>query len=379
MDPERLSASAIATFETCEARYQATYIEKGAEISGRAGVLGTTVHAWLEWLVVGGFHLTHTLTDTWKHFDALASSAGLDVTQVNDAKQMINRWWKYHEENGFNEVLSCERKETFTLTHPDYPDINVTYIWDRADKRKDGSIEIIDYKTIGRPMGADALKMKVQPRTYAVSAAIKFKDLDPPAIWVSYWLLRFGSIGARFTREDNIATWRYLQDVYGRIKESDGTIETINAECKWCVRKSVCRTLHSHIQVGGLLGLDGKQQALLLAQTQNKITALQTLESELESLVTDSLDQAETLQQQYDGVKVWLKPTNRREADRERVAKVLGPELMLKYGDVTMGMLDDVIKKETLTDEQRIELKSLIRNKPGAELKVETTTPFDDL
>lgn len=379
MDPATLSASAIATFETCEARYYATYIEKGREISGAPATLGTTVHAWLEWLVVNGYHLTMDLKIAMKEFDVMASSAGLDSRQIADAKSMIARWWKYHEENGFNEVLSCEVKETFTLTHPLYDPIPVTYIWDRGDLLPDGSIEVVDYKTVGQPIAADNLRTKVQPRVYGVSAAIKYKHLNPPMIWVQYWLLRFGNIGTGFTREDNMATWKYLQDVYGRIKESEGMVETINTECKWCVRKAVCDTLHRHSAVGGIMGLDPRERALKLAETKNKLTALNTLRDELETMVTDDLDNSETLSQQYDGVKIFIKPTARRSVDKERASKVLGPDLMAKWGDIGVGTLDEILKKEELTDEQRLQLKQLIRQNPGAELKVEITTPFDEL
>lgn len=381
MDPERLSASSIATFEGCEARYQATYIEKGREMGGAAANLGTTVHAWLEWLVINGHYLTMSLDDAWNEFMKLASAAGLDAKQIIDAKQMIKRWWSYHEANGFNEVLCCEKKETFVLKHPNYDPIDVTYIWDRADLRKDGSIEIVDYKTIGQPVSSDNLRVKVQPRLYAVSAQMKFgAEYQPPFIWVTYWLLRFGEIGTRFTINDNRETYRYLQDVYRRIKESDGTKETINSECKWCVRKGTCSTLNAHTKVGGVLGMTPKQQALRLAETQHRLTALKALQEELETQLTDHLDQSELLEDTFDGVRIYIKPTKRREMpDKERIAKILGPELMTKYGELSMANFDDILKKEPLSNETRVLLKQCIRDNPGAQLKVEVTTPFDDL
>jgi hypothetical protein len=348
-------------------------------MSGIWATLGTACHEWLEWLVSNGHHTTMPFEVAIKEWELIASRASLSDDHKIDGRKMLKKWWDYHEQYGFDEVISTERKETFTLTHPDYDDIEVTFIWDRGDLEPDGSIKIVDYKTFGQPMAADLLKSKVQPRVYALSAAIKFKDREPANIWVEYWLLRFGPIAVRFTRQDNIATWRYLQDVYGRIKESDGTKETINSECKWCVRKAICTTLHKHAAVGGVLGMDTKQQAVVYAQTQDKLKALKNLSEELEIQLTDYLEQSDLIEDVFDDVRVYIKPTNRREADGERVAKVVGPVLAAKYGSLGVGSIDDMLKNEELTDAQRLELKRLIRNKPGAQLKVDVKTPFDEM
>jgi len=382
LKPERLSASSIACFESCEARFFATYIEKGREPGGRAANLGTACHEALEWLVVERVmkKLPYTRDEVMTKLDFACSALGLDTNQKKQAIEMVDRFLAYQDENGWNEVICAESKETFTLTHPRLGSIPVTYIWDRGDMLPGNVIDVVDYKTYARPMSPDEMHSKVQNRLYALAAAIKFKDIKPERIWVTLWLLRYGPISAVFTRQDNQATWRYLRDVWERIDASDGTIETINSECKWCVRKSACETLQRHVAVGGINHLSDRAAVELLAETQNRMTALANLRTELEGRITDIMDAEETTEIKYEGVRVYIKPTNRREVDSERVAKVVGPELMAKYGSVGVTTLDTMIKTEpSITPDMKIALKRLFRNKPGSKLEIEVSSPFDDL
>lgn len=382
MKPERLSASSIATFEACEARFKAVYIDKASEMSGRAANLGTACHEALEWLVVHRIMpgLAFEDAEVYTAFENAAARLGLSAKQIVEGRAMIKNVLTYHAENGWNEVLSAELKETFTLTHPVLGQINVTYIWDRGDRLADGSIEVVDYKTFARPVAVEDLIHKIQVRTYALSAAIKYKAEQPARIWVTYWLLRYGPVSMAFTREDNAATWKYLRDVWERIDASDGSIETVNAECKWCIRKAVCGALHRHTRAGGVVGLTDEQAARQFAEISNKISALNALKTELETVLSDSLEADEVIEKKFDGVRVFVKPTNRREVDSERVSKVVGAEMMAKYGSVGVGVLDTMMKDEpSLTPDQKLQLKRLIRNKPGSKLEVELDGPMEDV
>lgn len=396
MKPSTLSASSIATFEGCEARFYATYIEGGRELSGDAADLGTAVHSVCEYAVENWLvHTTgqnsvptdkFTLKNLKERFTLEAASYGFTKEQIKAGHQMVKLWFEYHQENGWNEVLVWEVKETFILKHPVLGEIPVTYIWDRCDRihdgRRDGDIEVIDYKSFARPVAADEMIKKVQPRLYGVAAQMKYKDQLGPdnSIWVTYFLLRYGAVGVRFTREDNLATYRYLQNVWERIDASDGSRETINAECRWCVRKANCTTLRKHVNAGGVLGMQPEEQARTYALISNQLSALKATADELMSLLGDHLDAEDVLEKNFDGVRVYIKPTNRREIDPERASKVLGPELMAKYGTLGIGVVDEIIKNEpSLSDEQRRELKLLIRNKTGSRLEVQVTTPFDEM
>lgn len=392
MDVERLSASSVATFESCEARYRAVYIDRGVEISGAAADAGTAAHDALEEVV--GTLVEHSagrpseakpefnLKNILKIYERHASRLGIAADLHDVGRQMMKNWYDFHHANGFNEIIATETKATFDLTHPRLGTIPFTYIFDRADwNDARQAIEIIDYKTFAMPMSADDLKRKTQVRAYGVAAAIEFKFMNPHAVSVFYHLLRYDRVGVTLTREDNVSTWHYLQDVWERIVDSDGTIETPNPECRWCIRKTSCDTLRRHVNAGGVLGLGPEAIAVTLDTITNQIKALNVAKTELEDALSDHLDSLGTSGCTFDsGVSVTIKPSGRRDVDGHEAATVIGPDLLAKYGTVGVTMLDKIMKDEPeLTDEQRARLKTLITRKAGAKLEVKVPTSLDDL
>lgn len=385
MKVPRLSASSIDTFEGCEARFYATYVDKGAEISGDAAIGGTTVHEALDEIVNSGIihdMATFTLKACYDIYNKHAARHRLRADQIKVGHHMIKTWHDYHMLYGFETILSTEVKETFTLTHPVLGSIPVTYIFDRADwSDQMQSLKIVDYKSFAAPMAVDELYRKVQVRIYALAGAIQYKHLNPMAIWVEYWLLRYGPIAVAFSRDDNLATWKYLQDVWERIEASDGTVETINNGCRWCIRKTSCEALKRHVGAGGILGLGPERIARELADTKNRISALNGLKTDLEDALSDFLDENDTTEFMFEtGVSVSLKPTKRRDIDGANAAAVLGPELTAHYGTIGVTVLDKILKDEpSLTDDQRHKLKLLINQKPGASLNVKVPTVMDEV
>ena len=97
------------------------------------------------------------------------------------------------------QVLCREVKETFDLTVPGHEDEEpqkITYIMDRLDRRPDGSIEIIDYKSQWANVTPDTLARMVQPALYA--AAVRRKYGEAPVI-VTFDMLRYGMVSTVFT------------------------------------------------------------------------------------------------------------------------------------------------------------------------------------
>lgn len=385
MEVERLSASSIDTFEGCEARFYATYVEKGPEISGDAAVGGTVAHEALEEVITTGIHrdmATFTLKAIIAIYDKHADRFGLNKKQISDGHGMMKNWHEYHMLYGFKEVLSAEVKERFNLTHPELGSIPVTYIFDRADwDPQNATLTVIDYKSFAAPMAVDELIRKVQVRIYGVAAAIQYKDLGHQSLWVQYWLLRYGPIGIAITREDNIATWRYLQDVWERIVASDGQKETVNSGCRWCIRKTSCDALKRHVSAGGVLGLGPERVAVELFDTKNRIAALNNLKTELEDALSDFLDENGQTEHVFEsGTQVFLKPTARREIDGATAVAILGPELVTRYGTIGVTVLDKILKDEPdLTDDQRKKLTALVKKKNGVSMTVKVPSNLDDI
>ena len=383
MEPRSLSATAVTVFESCEARYRAQYIEGGREPGGKAANLGSAVHDELELMVKGGYWDD---PGKWeREWDEItAPRYGLTVDEAAEGLEMLRNWFEWVSENPMGEVIAVEVKESFPIKvkMDDGSDFEVpfNYIWDRGDRHEDGTIEVVDYKSFAAPMPADMLKDKIQVRCYGLSAAMKFKDDPPPAIWVTYHLLRYEPISVKFTRNDNLATYSYLKDLLRRILESDGTRETINQECRWCVRKSSCEALTKHVKAGGSLGIsDPESAATTYAEANSAISALMDLRQEMSDYLIQWLDQEETTERDFGPVSVRLTTKPRRNIDAARAAKVLGPELMAKFGTLGVTQVDKLIKDGLVDDEQAAELRRLMSTSHTSKLSVTEKSPFDEV
>lgn len=385
MEPKSFSASAALNFEGCEARYNAEYILKTPDLQGEAAGLGSACHGSLEHFIADGHHMDGS------DFKVLAMYYAVeyynyfsDNSRYDEGLAMLKKWFERSGPEYWKgrTVLSTELKETFDLVF--YPAEGVklilpfTYIWDRCDSLKDGrTIEVIDYKSIFKPVTPDDLKVRIQPRAYALAAQIKYPDAE--RIWVTYDLLRYDQVGHEFKREDNIATWRYLQALAKRVWESDGTEETLNPECKYCVRKSNCDTLNKHLDGGGGLIMASFEEAIdRRGRIDAAVAALRAQLIELDDFILDEMETRQITEFKTSTTHAIAGVASRRTVDTPRVAPILGPEIMAEYGKLGVTDIDALLKNDPrLTDEQKVQVKAMIRKTPG-QAKI-TTKPVSAL
>lgn len=364
MQPRTLSATAIKSFEECEAMFNATYIERVREAGGAAADLGTAVHDSCQWWVEEGDPKygadPKALTHLHDHFGQHAVKYGLDATMVKDGRKMLKDFLTRWQENPPHIVLSTEVKESFTIKSSAGDEIQVNYIWDRGDQHEDGSIEVVDYKTWRKVVDAQDMRQMTQTRLYALSAAIRYKAEEPPSIWVTLDQMRTSPVSVKFTREDNRATWNYLKRVYDRILESDGTIETIGEGCLYCIRKAGCETLARATEVGNIQRLldDPQRAATKLAELKAAKKATDGVIAQLEEFMEELLEQNQVPELTYDnGVVVKMTVRKTRKPEMERIAKLIGPDLMARYGKMNLTELDIVLAGDDLDDEVKAEIR----------------------
>lgn len=382
MQPKTLSASAAQAFEMCEARYKAEYIDRVPDIDGVAGLKGSCVHAVLQMWVERGMHLKvfENVMEREKQmhviFDICYYDFFADKDHYAECWGMVNRWLQRTDLIYGRTVISTEVKEQFDL-QTSKGILKVTYIWDRCDELAEGGVEIVDYKTVALPVQPDDLKKRIQPRTYSLAARMKWKDL--PEIWVSFDLLRYDIVGARFTRADDVETYKYLQALAEKIYASDGTKETLNPECRFCVRKHVCETLLKHEAGGGILGMDRDALSDHRAKLDYAIGALRTAIAEADEQLLTMAEEAKEIKWSTTDTEVTVKVSSRRGADSERVARIIGPELMARYGSVGVGNIDEILKGDELDAQQKQSLKALIRKNAGKPtIQTKPLTPFTE-
>lgn len=382
MEPKTLSASAASVFETCEARYRAAYIDRTPEISNKAADLGSACHEALEIWVEKGYHVA-----PWP--DIMARERAMNVVWESvypdyfadreffaEGWGMLRKWLQEQDWDG-RTVISTEQKKFFEIPTSRGP-LKFNYIIDRMDKLDDGTIDVVDYKSVRIPITHDRMKNLIQVRCYAVAAMIEYPEA--PEIWVTYDLLRYNKVGVRFTREECVTTWKYLRSLAERIYASDGTEETLNPECRFCVRKQVCDTLKRNVNGGGVLSMG------TIEEITDQLSILENAKGGLDSAIRELQEHGIKLAEEG-GLFEWetetavakIKASSRREVDSELAAKILGPEMMMRYGKLGVGTVEDIIKEEELTDSQKSQLKQLMRKKYGTpRIDVKPKSPFED-
>lgn len=384
MEPKTLSASAASVFETCEARYKASYIDRTPEIAGNAGSLGSCVHECLELWVNTGQHLVE-----WP--DIIAREKAMlvvynmtyydyfsDTTFFADGWSMLRKWLQQMDWSG-REVISTEEKKSFDIPTSRGP-LQFNYIVDRLDMLDDGSIDVVDYKSVRQPIQADRMKHLIQPRSYALAAMIEYGG--EKGIWVTYDLLRYSPVSVKFDRDDCVATWNYLKKLAERIYASDGSQETLNPECRFCPRKQVCETLKRNVDNGGVLSIG------TIEEVTDQLALLQAARAGLDAAIDEIMEIGLKMAEDGD-LYEWETEVNigkvtakgRRNVDSERAAKVLGGELMMKYGSINVGTLETIIKDEpSLSDSDRSVLKQMLAKKVYGTpyIEVMPKTPFSE-
>lgn len=382
MEPKTLSASAASVFELCEARYKANYIDRAAEISNKAGLLGSAVHEALEIWVKGGHH-TADWPDIIKREQAMQVVwESVYVDYFPDREHFAEGWgmlrkWLQEQDWTDRTVISTEVKKYFDIP-TSRGALRFNYIIDRMDQLADGAIDVVDYKSVRVPITVDRMKHLIQVRCYGVAAMIEYPDA--PEIWVTYDLLRYNKVSVRLTRDDCVTTWKYLRKLAERIYESDGTKETLNPECRFCVRKHECETLKRNADNGGVLSIGTLEELTdRLYHLMNVKAGLDAAISELQDHGMKLVEDAGLFEWETDSVSAKIKATGRREVDAELAARVVGPEIMARYGKLGVGSVEEILETEDLTDAQRSQLKQLMRKKwssPRIDLKPKS--PIDE-
>ena len=359
LTPLTLSASTVQQFLDCPAMFAARAIDKAPDLSGDPASLGTACHAAMEAWVEHEHH-KGVYDNDWAVMKAFYDEAYwrlfTDGKRYEEGAKLLQKWLARQDWTR-RTVLSVEQKLNFMLP-TSAGEIKFNYIMDRMDRLDDGAIEVIDYKTISRPIQPEDLKMKVQPRTYGLAAQMLYPDAE--RIWVTFDMLRFDPIGIVFTKEENRATYRFLRKTAEAILASDGSLETLNEGCRWCIRKTICATLHNHSSHGGTLALtDPVIAAQRHYDLKNIIGGLNAEANEMEKIALDWMRANDTDAISSDTLDIGVSVSGRRHMDAQRLAAIVGPDIMSRYDNIKVTDVDTMLKVETLTDDQKSRIRQM--------------------
>lgn len=343
MQPKGLSASSIERYEACPAGFKVDYIDKRApDAPSLPSMNGTACHAALE-AYVENYRQTGQLL-TLVALLALYESAYWDIMPdksfLADGREMLTNWYQRQNWEG-RTVVCCETKEQFPLAFPNGLVVPVTYIWDRCDSLDGGdTIEVTDYKTVRQYVSHDELRHRVQPALYALAAKMKF----PQARHIKFTLdlLRYSPVTTTFTTEELRDFYVYLRRMYARMYADDGSTETINSNCTYCVRRPVCDALKKHVDAGGIMSLtDMNEIADRRREVADQVKALTNLKKDLDDRILTYCQEGDVLGFATPDTTVQITARGSVDIDQERARTILTDAVAfgLGYPSITPAAL----------------------------------------
>jgi hypothetical protein len=379
LKPRSLSATAIQDFEDCPAGYAAKYIgDRPPRDSGEAANFGTGCHSVLERWVVGELYKTDPQTPFsvmegfWhEEYDKLFSHDG----RRQEGVDLLKKWYVRQDWEG-RTVLAAEQKLSFPVKSTSGLEVPFNYIFDRCDRLDNGNIEVVDYKTYMAPMQPGDLKHRIQARMYGLAAAILYPDA--PRIWITFDLLRWEPISISYTRDELLETWSYLKRTLDRILASDGKEEKLGPNCRYCVRNHVCRSVRMVENMGGVLSLPPEQMADRLSELEYVKKAAETAADEIRTHLLKVMEEEGLMELEGESNRITVTASSRRNVDPLTVSEIVGPEIMSRYGKLNLGDIDDLLKGDELSLDQKNELRASIRQGFGnPTLKVKPITKLE--
>lgn len=374
MELRTISASSFQSYEECPKRWFEENVKRTPRSGGTAPAdLGTACHQALE-DYVGVVYKDKKREPDLKlllmfyrvAFQNAFGSADLDRPEYEDGEQMLRRWHDRTNLDGV-EIISMEQKDYVEIKTSDGLK-RYNYIWDRCDRLyEDGKkiIRVVDYKTIRANLSPEELGTKIQARMYGMAAAVQFKDEQPDEIWIQFDLLRYGTVDVKFSREQNLATWKYIRETAERILATDETKvpEVLGPGCQWCVRKATCKTLRKNIEGGGTFSLQD-DEALFKARVELESTqkAAKYALEEIDNLIAARAVQRDELEWETDNYEVKFTSKRTRVVDAHEVRMILGDQIVAQLGKVTLGDIDKLRKGNEITPEQKSLLGGAIKS-----------------
>lgn len=358
--PRSLSPTSLDKYEKCPARWKAETFNYGSSPDSAAALKGTVVHAVLErWVADGHYQRRVDLDEATRLYDHEYHNRFSDDSEYADGLQMVLGWVQRQDWSD-RRVLSTEVKQFFTINTSAGP-LKINYIFDRCDELDDGEIEVVDYKTFIMPMAPADMRGKVQPRMYGLAAQMMYPKAE--RIWVTFDLLRYGPVGIAFTKEQNRETHKYLKEAAERIIADPCTKETLNTECKWCVRKHQCKALKSHLNAGGALSITDVDKAVKDRKELGiAIQAAKVMQDDLDAFIFAHMENEGVTE--VGGIKAAVR--NTRSIDPLTLRRIIGPELALGMaGDVGIGAVDKLLRTDQIDPDQKAAIKAAIRKQPS--------------
>lgn len=380
MLPKSVSASALSVYNNCPSRFYHENVLRSPTPSNSAADLGTVCHGVLEVWVQNGHHKDRSpftkmqafyVQEYFKYFD--------ETDRYDEGLEMLERWYN-RQDFETRAVVSTEQKKTFPIPYTKADgtqgEIPLNYIMDRMDLHSDNLPEVVDYKTIREAVQPDQLKHMMQPRVYGLAAQMEYREAE--RIRVTYDLLRYDTVGVMFTKEENRLTYKHIVGLVQRIVDDeptgqDGEVwpkESINPDCRYCVRKSECASLLKHQDAGGLVGVKADDDSIekyvnIRSKAKWQMDALKMLVEETDTVITNYLQDTEQTEWENENLSIKVASRSVRKVEADDVKRIVPEEIWRDYSTIGLKDVEKILADPRMTDEKRSQVKSHIKKIPG--------------
>jgi len=233
----KLSASSMKTYEQCPKKYYYNYIEKLPKKDWSHLDLGNLCHKTLElfhknYIQFGTKHKTLAKLMEMSFKEAIKEFQNTNKEILLDAKKMLDDYLKKVKKDGMPIVKGIEKGFEISLSE----DVIIRGFIDRVDIIKDGSLQVVDYKTTKNEKYLDEFQLLV----YGLWLQQEFGSLD--YFSGSYVLLKHGSKTKdfEFNNKDLDRIKRKILDYANKIKTEDTWTPIPTILCVWCDFKNIC-------------------------------------------------------------------------------------------------------------------------------------------
>lgn len=234
----RISYSALDTFKTCSLKYKFQEIDKIKTPKSKEAVFGTIIHSVLKFLHTPQ-PIPPTIEEILEYYNNLWNS---DVYESKDEEvavlaggvRILEEYYKNNNPKNFD-IIALETRFNLEIT----AEITIAGIIDRVDRLKDGTFEIIDYKTAKNLPAQSDIDNNLQLSIYYLAILDRWSKLEKP-IKLSLYFLKHGmKLSTTRTPEQIKQTKQYISDVVAKIQEGNFQ-PTPGALCGWCGYQKEC-------------------------------------------------------------------------------------------------------------------------------------------
>lgn len=371
MIPNTVSASSLELADKCLAAYAASSLNRSAGFGNDPAKLGTALHGALEvytdpaFMATGMWDLEFLLTCFQAEFFKLFG-ANTKSEWYKQGMDILTNWHnRPYQQSDLQSttILSREVKESFPVPYMLNGErlfVPLNYIIDRLDQTGEDEYRVVDYKSQRMPWGADEMYGKIQPRIYALAMQIKYPKAK--SICVQYDYLRYDPQAVYFSRDDNANTWRWLKQAVQRIVDTDENAapETLNDGCRYCIRKLSCHAVNSNMAAGGVFAYDVNDLADKFHGMVSQMDAMRSAMDGIEHELLTYAQESGQMEWFTDKSKVRVAIKKTRRVNRERLAAIVGEDVLREFPRVSLGDLDAIRRDARLNSEQRSMIETAI-------------------